>query len=285
MKNRIKTVLDVCTLMMIGAGCALLNEEGSRNEVLQNYLRYHPADGTHVTCIEQATVSTDNDSKTSDVYTYCDSRLQAYRIENRKVVNYRWSDSPFFPQEKVIMADYGAVWDKVEPLYKTLEQLPNKLEQDANSICTLSNSPTILLTLMENFFGSPSLPFIWSSWGAQQWSGTAEDAPAEIGAFCQAITESISAPQFARKYRSYLRAIPLFTEADMMAEKDTPLINEKRTRHHVRRAIQHPYLLIPVPEKRSPFPNRSYRSGDKFKVQREKDGKTYYFLIETFKGG
>ena len=285
MKRIVKIVLGVCALTMIGAGCALVDEEGSRNEVLRSYLRY-VADGAGVICVEQERVSTDNNvSKISDVYTCCDSRLQAYRIENRKVVNYRWSDSPYYSQDKAIMADYDAFWGKVDPLYKTLCQLPNRLEQDMILVRTLGNCPTVTVTQMGWFLGDPMFPHAWLYWGALQWTGTHEEAPAEIEEFCQAVAEVFPALQYARKYRSYLRAIPLFTDADIEAEKNTPLINENRTRYHVRRAIQHPYLLIPVHEQRSPLPNRSYRPGDKFKVKCEWGGKAYYFLIETFKGG
>ena len=88
-----------------------------------------------------------------------------------------------------------------------------------------------------------------------------------------------------KNYNSYLRAVPLFTDADYDAEKDTPVIDFKNTRYHVRNAMQYPYLLIPISGWGSPFPTaKKYTPGDKFKIRDDYYG-DYYYLIETFAKG
>jgi len=122
----------------------------------------------------------------------------------------------------------------------------------------------------------------WNHWTVRQWAGRPDDAPAEIGALCQAVVQMLSTPECKQRYRSYFRVVPLFTKAELEAEKKTPLINLEKSPYYVRRAIASPYILFPVFGGGRPFPSAwKYKPGDKFKFR---DGNNYY-LIETFKGG
>jgi hypothetical protein len=103
-----------------------------------------------------------------------------------------------------------------------------------------------------------------------------------IEAFYQFTIQQTSSPEHARSYPAYMRAIPLLTEEDLKSEKDTPIIDVEKARYHVGFAIRHPYMLIPVPEKKSPFPAvKKYAPGDKFKANYLDDT---WHLVETFAG-
>ena len=85
-----------------------------------------------------------------------------------------------------------------------------------------------------------------------------------------------------RNYPSYLRAVPLIAEEDLEVAKVFPLIDLEKTRENVRYALEAPYVFLPIPPKRSPFPAvRKYKTGDKFRVNYG----SRCFLIETFANG
>ena len=141
------------------------------------------------------------------------------------------------------------------------------------------------------------------------WSGVTNEEPGTVTDFCAAVTLDVRKPEYARNnpfswksdmplygkriYPSYLRAIPLHTKEELDRTSENPLVDLADTRYHVYHAITAPYMLIPVPEKASPFPSlgKPYEPGrDKVRVKDDvwiKDGTqltTMCFLIETFKG-
>jgi hypothetical protein len=126
----------------------------------------------------------------------------------------------------------------------------------------------------------------WGVWWARKWLGTPDGVPPEVGAFRQAVAQALTLPEYERCYPSYVRAVPLFTEEEIEAEKDTPTIIGGVS-YHIAYATRYPYALIPVPEKESPFPaGQAYTPGDRFKVRHADygEGLPPYFLIETFRG-
>ena len=310
-----KTALGVIAAM-IGAGCALLTPDEERNEVVRDFERYW-IDGASVFCIEEARISTGNAIKVSDVYVVGDGVLQTYRIEGRKVINYHWLDNRnrfAIPKNTVTEDEKKAFSTKECVMREAFWELPNRLAQGDMPFLSYDTTVTIISMWHMVFFTPPlssiAGPIIWDTqsaqqwtqiyadnleevtlrfkrfctwneWHARQWIGTPEETPMAIEAFRQAMEQAVSAPECARKYRSYLRAVPLFTEADAEADRGSPVIDPKKARYHVHCALQHPYLLIPVPEWVSPFPAvPRYKPGDKFKVREGGN----YFLIETFKG-
>jgi hypothetical protein len=206
--------------------------------------------------------------------------LQTYRIADRKVFNCRWTDR----LDDWDWSGAEVVVTKWFAMRQASRQLPNRLEQSDRPSKPLKHGSAVTITSMGCDFGRPpSLPeyVTWGNWGARQWIGTSDEVPAEIETFCQAMTQAVSVPEYVKSYRSYLRAVPLFTETDLLAEKDTPLIKLKKTHYHTRYAVQHPYLLIPIPKQEPPFPFiQEYTPGDKFKIREDE----CYFLIETFIG-
>ena len=262
-----------------------------RNEVVQSFCRIQ-AEGISITCIEQVGVSTN--VNVSDVYIECAPFiLQTYRIENNKIVNCRWSDHfddsrDFLTDEKYRDACDGHenFRNKQRAMRSAFLGLPNRLGQNDTPSVSLNGGQVVMVTEIGWTLGiphSPQLGFVqWGFWETRQWTGVPEESPVEIGTFCQAITQAVSSPECGKRYRSFLRAIPLLTDADLERERDTLLIELEKARYHAQYATGRPYVLFPVPERRSPFPAvRGYKPGDKFKVKKG-DG---YFLIETFKGG
>ena len=277
MKTRLGMVLSAFTLMMC-VGCALMKSDEERNEVTGRYY-WVTSDGWSVTNIEQANVSTNNAVKTSDVYVTCYPFIQVYRIEDRKVFNCRWTGrlNDWDWKESTTIENTWAA------MFEVFEQLPNSLGQSEKPPKPLASSPVVTVTTMGwSAFATPSSEaFTWSRWTALQWAGVSDEVPSEIETFRQTVEQVLFAPEYKKKYRSYLRAVPLFTDADYDAEKDTPWIDFKNTRYHARNAMQYPYLLIPISGWGSPFPTaKKYTPGDRFKVC---DGERY-FVIETFEG-
>ena len=271
MKKGLGIGVSVLALMMC-AGCAFMSERAEwQNEVVSGNV-WDIADGHYVINLEQASGSTDNAVRSGDVYIESGPFLQAYRIEGRKVFNCRWVNCGY--SNHVVTPE----------TCKAIGQLPNWLEQNDTLPKPLASSPVVTLTEVSwNAFAPPSPEtFTWSRWTARQWVGTPEEVPEEVETLRQNITQAVSAPECVKKYRSYLRAVPLITKESLEAEKDTPLIDLEKTRYHAQCSLAKPYLLIPIPERKSPFPTvRNYTPGDKFKVS-YRDG--YYYLIETFQG-
>jgi len=252
-----------------------------------------------VSCFEQMGASTDNALKTSDVYVNSEPFiLQMYRIEGRKVFNCRWitnfDDQHDFTTDEERWTDneaYHTFCYKRRAMWETLNKLPNKLGEIDASESLLGEASTVVVTSMNWVYEIPPPPelgcVMWGVWGVRQWTRMpSELLLAEVEAFCQSITQVLSAPKYLKKYRSYLRAVPLLTQEALEAEKDTPLIDLKKSPYYVRRATTIPYVLFPVSGSGSPFPAvRGYKPGDKFKVRNEFEDEPCYFLIETFARG
>jgi len=300
MKNRIKTLLGVCMLMMIGAGCALLKTDRERNEVVfrLDETINSPGHGTfNLACIEQTTASADNGLRISDVcIEYPPFMLQVYRIEGDKVVNYHWSDHLLYGVYYLQDDDnQRAAWDECQTLInkkwamrKAHQQLPNRLGQSETFPQPQEKGSVVTVTHMEqtertSFRDAKGIVRWRDCWAARQWAGTPNDVPVEIEAFRQNALQSVSVPEYRRYYSSFVRATPLLTKEALEAEQDTPLLGRGQ-RYHVKAALQCPFLLIPVPEGRPPISVTGYKPGDKFKVQQDCNGEPCYFLIETFKG-
>ena len=97
----------------------------------------------------------------------------------------------------------------------------------------------------------------------------------------QTIRAALALPDI-RNYPAYLRAIPLITDAEIAATKDFPLVDLEKTRLNVHYAVKAPYIFLPIPPKRSPFPTlKNFTPGNKVKV----DYRGECFLIETFVNG
>jgi len=280
MKTRLGMVLRAFALMMC-AGCTIMPPEwvGYQNEIVGRLNRREKG-RTYVTCVEQASISTNHALNVRNVYVMSFPFVQAYRIEGRKVFDCRWTDR---------MDDWdwragGIISSKWMTLLEVSRKLPNRLGQNDQLAQPLESCSAVTVTEMgcePSDLLSGSEFGTWGAWGGRQWAGTSNEAPAAIEAFCQTVEQALSVPECVKNYHSYVRAVPLFTDADYDAEKDTPLIKLSDTRYHANCAIRHPYVLIPVPEGWSPLPAvRGYTSGDKFKVR---DG-TCYLLIETFSG-
>jgi len=281
-------------VLVVSTGCVILSEwEENRNEVVYSFYRML-THGVGITCVEQTSNLICHDLKTTDVFIDASPAiLQTYRIEGRKIVNCRWTNRFHDLCDLDTDEEYNTAYDKHEVfiekesnLREMFRQQPNRLTQRDTHPSPLKNGSIVTVT---GIGWGPFLPLpetlTWSCWSARQWAGISSEAPVEIEAFCQAIAQVVSAPECVKHYRSYLRAVPLFTEADMEAEKKTPLVKLDVTRYHVKNAIQYPYTLFPIYG--SPFFSsaRTYKPGDKFKVQQEYEGEVYYFLIETFAKG
>ena len=287
MRTKTKVVdwyaITVVALMMC-AGCARMAERAEWREIVRNEVvnpdTWGLGTGHFATNIERTNVVTNNTGKKVDVYVCTGPFVQSYRIEGRKVFNCRWVDH--------VTVNTSATWE-------SFWQLSKRLEQNETDTKPLTNEPVVTITeighfprtSLEDYYPYPYSPergFVtWSYWSARQWAGTLDKVPAEVEGFRKTIEQTVSAPEHVKNYRSYVRTVPLITKEALEAEKDTPLIDLKKTRYHV--TLGYPYLLIPVPERRSPFPAvRNYTPGDKFKVQYEYNGKMYDYLIETFQG-
>jgi len=298
MKRAVMCWRTVILVLMTGTGCVLFKTDEERNEVVHelNQAMSGCMHGFVMTCIEQTTTLADNLLKTSDVcIEHVPFMLQTYRIEGHKVINYYWSDYLLYgvrhlqedDKKQVAWNECDALLNKIWVVRKAYKQLPNRLKQGEPHPQPLGRDPVVTITHMDKSPNpSDSQAFVhWNNWTAWQWRGPPNGIPEEIETFRQNVVRVVSAPKYARHYHSYVRAIPLFSKDTLEAEKDTPLIDVEKTRYHIRSAVRYPYLLIPVPEKKSPFPAvQEYTPGDKFKVRQDYNGKPNYFLIETFKG-
>ena len=294
MSKRTKTVCwcaVAAVALMMCAGCVLVPGWAERqNEVTRGYARIE-ADGEYVVCVEQITPSTNNALKSHTLYVKSEPVVQTYRIENHMVFNCRWSDRLYDWDWK----EGDVVTRKGFAMIQASRQLPNMFGQIENPFQPWESGSVVTMTEMGNSFGMPfSLPVFatqefvtWGVFGVHQWAGTQSEVPAPIEQFRQAVEQALSAPEHVKKYKSYLRAVPLFTKEELEAEKDTPLIDSKKGSYHVQYAINHPYILIPLSGQKSPFfPQWKYKPGDKFKVRDtyKYNNERCYYLIETFKG-
>ncbi|MCL1920453.1 MAG: hypothetical protein FWG50_05140 [Kiritimatiellaeota bacterium] len=304
MKVVTKMMACVAALLMLAGVSGCLT-----NKVVRSFERDIFRGGVDFICVEQTSLSTDGRKVTDGYIREGWDILQAYRIENRKVTSCRWTDSfnDYATKEK-----YKAFYSSLEEHLCSLSNQPNRLEKDAVHSSKPPDASVITVTSMRR--GGelpPPYPFkvgiatwdyegarvwanlsekekanfkpfcTWNIWRVRQWGGTPDDAPAEVAAARQAMTQMLSASNRKLRCRSYLRAIPLFTEAELEAAKDVPLIDLSQSPKYVRYAAWVPYLLFPAHGWGRPFPTvRKYKPGDVFKAKVESN----YFLIETFKG-
>ena len=290
----------------------------NRNEVVYSFDRIL-AEGIGVSCIEQTTVSTDG-YRVSDVYVDAAPFIvQTYRIGNRTVTDCRWiycldDRSDFVSDEEYQTSRnaYKNFRDKQWAMRDVFRLLPNCLEQDSTPPQLSSYSSMITVTSMGwDGPGGPPVPYeegitvwdyegarqwaylsdkdkadfkpfcTWNHWGVWRWAGDIMETPAEVTAVCQALRQMVSHPEYKKHYRSYVRAIPLFTKEDIETERNTRLIELEKLPCYVQYSVRSPYVLFPVYGWGRPFPMvRKYKPGDKFKVREGGN----YFLIETFKG-
>ena len=238
-----------------------------------------------------------------DVYVFASIYvLQTYRIENNRVFNFRCLNYRDL--------DEHTIYRDLDTAHEAIRQLSSMMQQEDQLRQPLpENNPRVTVVNMNISSPIYSTPFpsgyiAWYDWRVCGWTGTPEDAPEIIRILCQNAMQVTSLPSQScaddyeilspstersalslpdiKNYPSYLRAVPLFTEKELGAEKDTPLIDSAKTRKNVHYAVQYPYTLFPIPPGRSPFPTvLNYTPGNKFKVSDEGG----LFLIETFVNG
>jgi len=320
-----KVTMGLSVLLML-VGCQEKlperhKEEEVLNEVIDTIMRIR-LHGVFITCIEQKGVPSDSSSKEYNVYLMNAGRvLQTYRIENNKVLNVRslkanhlGSTTTHEEYRDAFVTVLGGdnktkiTSERIIDLFSMLDftHLPNMLNLNNRTPLSFESSPTITMVDMNIYMPLSQIPpnrVYWNNWLVRKWTGTPDETPIAIKAFCQSMMEIEAKPspceytyfledypRLARivaslpdigNYPAYLRAVPLFTWEEIEAEKDVPFIELDKTRKNVHYAVQYPYTLFPIPPNRSPFPAvRKYTPGDKFRVSY---GNGLY-LIETFIG-
>jgi len=248
--------------------------------------------------IEQKEASPDNGV---NVWVEAQRVLQTGRIEGRTLQDFKSLNFLELRQDED-WHTYGAAYDAIQ-------QFPNILDIHEETFQPLENvSVTTVIDIQCSGLGfGEFLPDheVLHNWRTRKWTGPTDELPTEIEAYRQRLTQLMSLPRVSfesvyisfrkyearaaaalpdtREYPAYLRAVPLFTQEALEAEKDTPLIDLETTRNHVRLAVKHPYVFLPIPQKRLPFPTvKTFTPGDKFKVDHPEGG---CFLIETFRNG
>ena len=261
-----------------------------------------------VTYVERKNTSNENGAECYDVYVLSAGRtLQTCRIENGVLFNFRTLNNYDLS---------GKEGDEVYCAGEALNLLPNVLQSDMKPSNYSENNPVITVVKLKDPRPHPYSMVVpnmgntiaWADdWWAQKWIGTSNDAPMVIEAFCQLMIQEEASHREAimgffselgarsprtawaaaalpdiRNYPAYLRAVPLMTEAEIAAAKDIPLVDLEKTRLNVHYAVRYPYVFLPIPPKRSPFPMlKKYTPGNKVKVNYGGE----CFLIETFVNG
>lgn len=282
MKAMVRT-MGMITLLML-AGCENREKrerlDGFNNEVLMAIRRVR-GQGVGVRCIEREDPEAQGNH---DVLLQHSAHvLQSYRIEDHTVTQFYCAELDYESMLDCVGNEYchtfGLIW-----------QLPNALKPDSAPVVILDGHAAVTIVDMgwsigiskekpPNFLeGAVLWDDVWFTW---KWAGDAHDVTPPIEVYQQRALQAVCLPEHRKEYPSYVRAVPLLTQEDMEAEKETPLIDLEKTRYHAKCAVAHPYTLFPVPEKRSPFPAvKTYAPGDKFSVI----SRSGFFLIETFKG-
>ena len=286
---------------LLVAGCGERLPDEMLNDVFCGFSGTRDAvDGASITYIESQNLSTTHVFKNICVFTSL-CVLQTYRLENNRIVDFRCLNYRDL-KNHAIYQDYVIASE-------TLNQQPNLLQLENEPLLSLENGLNIIVDMYypsrwdEKTIAPPNR-ILWDRWRVQKWVGTSDEVPSEIEMFFKnAILATLSPTQSCiedygkfgrsteraaavlpdiRNYPAYLRAVPVFTEKEVEAERDTPLVNLELTRQNVQYAIKFPYILFPIPPGRSPFPSiRNYTAGDKFKVNVGNE----CFLIETFTNG
>ena len=285
MKSMMKTAMGLSVLLTL-AGC---DNRGQRDDEFSNEIvASHSMWRNKESRVYYFEKKDPKSPEVRDVFLLRASHLlQIYRIENRTV-----TQCYFLTNDDSALDIIG---QECFSVFNALLRLPNILKPDRAVSFNSEERHPVTIVNTRSGFREIDLDMLnqkdfveWNGLWAWKWTGTSNETPAEFDMFHQMALQSFSSPEYARDYPSYVRAIPLFTEAELEAEKDTPIIDlseplkdAKRGHYHVVYAIGFSYALIPVPENRSPFPAvRKYTPGDKFKA--ENLGRWY--LIETFKG-
>ena len=275
MKVAVKAVLSVIALLLM-AGCCERRADEYNNEVVLAYAGVHSR-GDGVMCFEWEDPQT---PEIRDVLVLSSGGiLQVYRLEGRAVTQY------YFPTDRDYRRDTSGKEDYAA--FLAFRQLPNILKPDSILPRVSGEHPIVAIIDMhtlapDHLTPSPNV-LVWDDWWkVRKWVGVTNDVPPVIATYYQYYIQTTALPENQRSYLSYLRAVPLLTKEELDKEKDTPIIDVEKARYHAQRAIYKPYVLFPIPEKKSPFPAvRKYTPGDKFKVKFRDE----YFLIETFAGG
>ena len=282
MKATMKTMMGLSVLLTL-AGCYSEKKEWQdtvRNEVTDATKRTARNGGT-VYMIEQRMPASDALRVCDVVFINPSHLLQRYHIEGHTVINYhhllRHDAKVDMPEEKYYSAfTIFLNLDRLDTIPERVKEGFDFKELERLNMSAALSGDSPILTVIEAYSNRRD-----ESFGVRKWTGATNGVPSVITAFYQNVIQKTSLPEYAKSYPSYLRAIPLLTEVDMEAEKDTPVIDSEKARYHTEWAIFSPYTLIPIPEKKSPFPAvRKYAPGDKFRVNYWDK----WFLIETFKG-
>ena len=290
MKATVNAVMDlvVVTTLFMMTGCRNQRTDEWNNEIACSYSRIQGSYGNIYLFEEESSQISGSHDITVMSLPYL---FQNYRVDGDTITHCYFltnGTSAFDALLDTFNSKDHSVFDVLPPQSKLLTS-------DETIPSPLSNSSRVTIVAMKRGLWSPEElseaegMVGWNYWLVRNWIGFSDKALPEIDRIRQTVTQTLVSPEYRRHYPSYLRAIPLFTEKEVEAEKDTPTIDFRTARYHTQLAVGLPYTLIPVTEKGSPFPIiRKYSPGDKIKVLVEGSlsfsGKPCYYLIETFKG-
>ena len=243
--------------------------------------------------VEKETESADS----KEVFFLCEGPVlpltQYYIIEGSAVKNYHWG-----PDHEKDVYVHSWLNRMALPAQTQTSGKEANAREAATSITSIAN-----LWKPNDFNTRPTETF-----DVLKWSGATDKTSHGVIDFCNFIIANACGPAYAKNnpfswrsnkstehdysslsqyghriYPSYMRAIPLFTEEELTRAKDVPLIDGEGN-VPVQIAADAPYLLIPIKDKKSPFPSlgKPYEPGrDRVRFQA---GIERHFLIETFKG-
>jgi len=309
MRTRMKVVCwsTVALMAMVWTGCCkngktneiqVMTPDAANNEVVQHLKYYRYKEETPFTPFQSVYVEKVDASRKEICFLNVMFLAQAYTIEGDTIANYRWFSGTNWDYGREY--EYRLLWYW---LVRTLHPSTNAntsyeerlvamqvAEQQAPEVQSNATTTTVIhADYTFNLMG----PTRTSSLELLKWSGETSKTLGVVTSFCKAITADVGKPE--HMYPSYLRAIPLYTEEEREQAKDIPLIKlsldfffYEGVDYHVAFDVRAPYMLIPVPEKGSPFSslNKPYEPGrDKVRVKCSYEGSPdIYFLVESFKG-
>ena len=248
-------------------------------------------DGSWIAVIENSSIT--DGLHVHNVISCCRNVLQAYRIEKRSIINYRHLEDsrPVMDEAKELLSmmihkqrDPDS-FDESRKRYHAA--LTEKLSSQVSTVVTGDVQNGLLEEGQKVRYVGAGYAFAHSLFRKEEAEWHTGEVPFAVEVFYQIGMRETSQPRHKKNYPSFMRALPLFTEEDLKAEKDKPVLDWNKVRYHVRFAVAYPYALIPVPEKESPFPEvKEYVPGDTFRVKNmdRVKGEPPYYLIETFKG-
>jgi len=300
LKEKTKQIMTVTALLVLAGCCGHDREEAPFDKLRNNELVYTLAwsgltsDGTAVEFVEK--VSANNGIRVCHAVCYDGDNLQAYRIEGRNVVTYRYlkdslsvvDDAETFLRMTIRKLENPHAFSGDKSMEKYYAEQTEKVSGQINAVASGDMLGILPQEGLRVMYAGTGYAFAFSSFRKETREWVSSEVPLAVEAFYQRVLQETSKPEHKRSFPSYVRAIPLFTEEELAAEKDTPVFDWEKAGYHVLYACRYPYALIPVLENDSPFPSvKTYVPGNKFKVSREGygDGEPPYFLIETFAGG